>query len=83
MSQTIEKIADIVGGKLNGDGTIEIVGVANLETAQRGEISFLEKAEFAAQAAHTNASCLIIPENFNHELPCRCKDFNAKCLQFV
>jgi UDP-3-O-[3-hydroxymyristoyl] glucosamine N-acyltransferase len=70
MSQTIEKIADIVGGKLNGDGTIEIVGVANLETAQRGEISFLEKAEFAAQAAHTNASCLIIPENFNHELPC-------------
>lgn len=70
MSQTIEKIAEIVGGKFSGDGTIEIVGAASLETARQGEISFLEKTEFAGQAAQTNASCLIVPENFDRELPC-------------
>ncbi len=70
MSQTIEKIAEIVGGKLSGDGATEIRRVANIETAQRGEISFIEKAEFAEQAARTKASCLLVPENFNIKLPC-------------
>ncbi len=70
MSQTIEQIAEIVGGKLNGEGAAEIYRVANIETAQQGEISFIEKAEFAEQAAQTKASCLLVPENFNHELSC-------------
>jgi len=70
MSQTINDIAEIVGGKLIGDGTTEIHRVANIETAQQGEISFVEKAKFAEQAAQTNASCLLVPENFYDELPC-------------
>jgi len=67
---SVGKLAELVGGKFSGAGDTEIYRVASLETAQSGEISFLEKAEFTKQTAQTNASCLIVPENFNHELPC-------------
>jgi len=70
MSLTIEKLAAAVGGNLSGDGSIEIFRVANLETAQTGEISFFEKSEFAEAAQKTNATCLIVPENFDRQLPC-------------
>jgi UDP-3-O-[3-hydroxymyristoyl] glucosamine N-acyltransferase len=70
MSQTIEEIAAIVGGNLSGGGATEIHRVASIETARQGEISFVEKAEFTDQAAQTKASCLLVPENFNHKLPC-------------
>jgi UDP-3-O-[3-hydroxymyristoyl] glucosamine N-acyltransferase len=66
----LEKIAEIVGGKLSGASDAEISGVAALETAQTGEISFVEKTDFAENAKNTNASCLFVPENFDGELPC-------------
>jgi UDP-3-O-[3-hydroxymyristoyl] glucosamine N-acyltransferase len=66
----IEKIAEIVGGKLNGTSDAEIVGVAALETAQTGEISFVEKTDFAGNAQNTKAECLFVPENFDAALPC-------------
>ncbi|MGC2235082.1 MAG: UDP-3-O-(3-hydroxymyristoyl)glucosamine N-acyltransferase [Pyrinomonadaceae bacterium] len=66
----IEKIAEIVGGKLNGEIETEISGVAALEKAQTGEISFVEKTDFAENAKTTNASCLLVPENFDAELSC-------------
>lgn len=70
MSLNIREITEFVGGKLHGDETVEIVGVASLEAAKRGEISFLEKSEFAESAQNTNASCLLVPENFASKLPC-------------
>lgn len=66
----VEKIAEIVGGKLIGAGDSEIFGVAALENAQTGEISFIEKPDFAEDAKKTKASCLLVPENFDAELPC-------------
>lgn len=55
-----EEIAKLVNGKLNCDGNIEVTGVAGFETAQKGEITFLEKIENQSQ---TNASCVFVPEN--------------------
>ncbi len=55
------KIAEITGGIFDGDGETEINGVAALETAETGEISFVEKA---GQSIKTDASCLFVPENF-------------------
>jgi UDP-3-O-[3-hydroxymyristoyl] glucosamine N-acyltransferase len=66
----IEKIAEIVGGKLVGESDAEISGVAALEAARTGEISFVEKTDFAENAKTANASCLLVPENFDAELPC-------------
>lgn len=57
----IVEIAEFLGGDLSGDGAAEISGIAGLEKAEKGELSFLDNAanEFA-----TNASCLLVPENF-------------------
>ena len=70
MAQTIKQLAALVGGKLEGDESAEIHRIANLENAEAGEISFVEKTEFAAQARQTNASCLLVSENFEEQLPC-------------
>ncbi len=60
----LKKIAEITDGILEGDGEIEIVGVASLETAEIGEISFIEATE---KEFETNASCLFVPENFSQK----------------
>jgi UDP-3-O-[3-hydroxymyristoyl] glucosamine N-acyltransferase len=62
---TITEIAEFLQGNLDGQGSTEISRVASFEKAQTGEIAFLEKTETTAQ---TNASCLIVPENFNKNL---------------
>ena len=65
-----KKIAEFLNGNLVGDGEIEIFAVADLEKAARGEIAFLEKVELSAAAQNTKASCLLVPEKFDAELPC-------------
>ena len=62
---TISEIAEFLNGNLKGEGNAEILRVAGFEKAGKGEITFLEKAETANQ---TNASCLIVPENFEAEI---------------
>jgi UDP-3-O-[3-hydroxymyristoyl] glucosamine N-acyltransferase len=66
----IKEIAEFTNGKLSGAGETDIQRVASLETARENEISFLEKTEFAEQLASTQASCLLVPENFNASIPC-------------
>ena len=61
----LAEIAEFLQAPLIGDGDIEIQRVASYEKAEKGEIAFLEKAESETQ---TNASCVIVPENFK-EIP--------------
>ncbi len=61
----VKELAKLVEGNLNGDGNVEITRVAALEKAQSGEIAFVEK-EFKP----TNASCVIVPENFTENFVC-------------
>lgn len=70
MPLTIKKLAETINEKFHGNGEIEIYRAADLRTARFGEISFIEKTEFTEQAEKTNASCLIVPENFNAKLSC-------------
>ena len=69
----LEKIAEIVDGQLNGTSDTEILGAAALKNARSGEISFVEnhgKTDFAETAKNIEASCLLVPEDFDMELPC-------------
>lgn len=58
--KTLE-IAEFLRGELIGDGDIDIDRVAALEKASTGTIAFVEKAE---NEIVSNASCLIVPSNF-------------------
>lgn len=50
------EIAELVGGKLHGDGEIEITSVADLASAISGQIAFFEKD---SDLPATGASCVI------------------------
>lgn len=63
----LKEIAELVGGELFGDSEIEILRVASLANAENNEIAFAEKAE---NLDETNASCLLVSENFDAEISC-------------
>lgn len=66
----IFEVAKFLDGKLEGNGEIEISNIASLENAQTGDISFVEKIELLKNYANINASCLIVPLDFDKKLPC-------------
>ena len=76
----IKNIAELLKGKLFGDGEIEIHRVAALDTARENEISFVEKAE---TLQITDASCLLVPENFDAKLPCSYIEVKVPKLAFA
>lgn len=61
----LAEIAEFLQGNLEGDGNSEILRVASFEKASENEITFLEKADNSNQ---TNASCVIVPENFDAKI---------------
>ncbi|MBM4333791.1 MAG: UDP-3-O-(3-hydroxymyristoyl)glucosamine N-acyltransferase [Deltaproteobacteria bacterium] len=58
---TLEELAALVGGKVEGDATLEIIGVASLEEAQEGEITFLATLKNISRMEKTKASAAIVP----------------------
>jgi len=52
------EIADLIGGELQGDGEIEITGVADVKNAGEGQVAFSDKE---GEFPESRASCLIVP----------------------
>ena len=68
---TASELAARVGGRIVGDGEVAIQRVAGLETANEGEISYVEDEKFFDSAKHSHASCLIVPLGAAIDSPCR------------
>lgn len=58
---TLSYLTEISGGELVGDGNIIITGVAPLNSAKKGEISFLSHKKDKELAKNCQASALIVP----------------------
>jgi UDP-3-O-[3-hydroxymyristoyl] glucosamine N-acyltransferase len=58
--RTLAELARCVSGELEGDGALPITGVASLEEARPGEISFVVHPRYMPTALRTNASALIV-----------------------
>lgn len=58
---TLGELATLVEGNLEGDPGIEIYGLASLEEAQEGEISFLAEMKHISRLEKTRASAIIAP----------------------
>jgi UDP-3-O-[3-hydroxymyristoyl] glucosamine N-acyltransferase len=63
MMQTASAIAAAVGAKLEGNGSIELRGVAAPERAGPHDLIYVEKAKHADRAAASASLCVIAPEN--------------------
>lgn len=59
----LSKIATALGARLEGED-IEISGVAGIEEAASGQLTFVANPKYAAAARSTRASALIVAEDF-------------------
>ena len=61
----LAEIASVLGATLeNGDSEAEITGVAGIEEATAGQISFVANPKYAAAAKTTSAAAVIVSEDF-------------------
>src|ERR1700736_4939198 len=63
----VKELAEWLRAKFEGDGEIEITGVAPLESAGPGDLSFINSRKAALQA--TRAGCLIVPADYTPGSP--------------
>jgi UDP-3-O-[3-hydroxymyristoyl] glucosamine N-acyltransferase len=65
---TVEGIAGICGGTIEGDKTRAITGVNSLEEASDTELSFVANRRAAVRASSSLAGCLLAPTDFDNSL---------------
>src|SRR5436190_16485327 len=58
----LRKIADALGCRLEGDGELEISGVAGMDHAGPGQLTFLANPKYAPKVKHTKASAILVAE---------------------
>jgi UDP-3-O-[3-hydroxymyristoyl] glucosamine N-acyltransferase len=64
MPTSLGALAQLVGGEVVGDATVEIAGAATLLDAGPGEITLADKNEKADRLAATTASAAVVPLGF-------------------
>ena len=63
MVKKLRELNELVGGRLIGNGDIEIHGVAGIKEAREGEITFVANPRYLSQLKRTQASAIIIWDN--------------------
>lgn len=64
MNWTIAQIAETIGGKVEGDDTIEIFGPSKIEEGSPGTLTFLGNLKYESFLYKTKASAVLVPEEF-------------------
>jgi len=59
-ARSLLEIAALVGGKVEGDGTLSITGVADLQGAGPGDLSFLAHPRYDAAARQSRAGAILV-----------------------
>ncbi|MFH0924690.1 MAG: UDP-3-O-(3-hydroxymyristoyl)glucosamine N-acyltransferase [bacterium] len=65
MTYTLEYIANLVRGELEGDPSILVQGVSGINEAKEGDITFLHNPKYTSSLETTNASVVLIPKNIS------------------
>ena len=64
VSMKLQDIAATLGAELRGDGSTEITGVAGIESAGPGEVTFVANPRYAALARTTQAAAVLVTPDF-------------------
>src|SRR2546422_7986356 len=81
MARTAKRVSELaahVGGRVIGDGDIRIHRVASLDSAEQGDIAYVEDEKFFKTATKSKASCVITPTGASVKAPCRIEVKNPK-----
>lgn len=66
-SYTLHELAETIGGKVDGDGSIVIHSAAPIETAANGEITFIANEKYLKHLQATKASAIILDDRIKAE----------------
>ncbi|MDE6272693.1 MAG: UDP-3-O-(3-hydroxymyristoyl)glucosamine N-acyltransferase [Muribaculaceae bacterium] len=67
MDITPNLLASLTGGKVEGDGDIKIIGFGKIEEAGPGYVTFIANPKYTHYLASTEASAVIVNEDFEYE----------------
>jgi len=62
MKKKLKELAEFVGGRVLGDGEVEISGIASIDEAKSGEITFVASSKYLPKLAQTKASAVIVSQ---------------------
>jgi UDP-3-O-[3-hydroxymyristoyl] glucosamine N-acyltransferase len=79
---TLRELAERVGCRLEGDGTLEVTRVAALDRAGPGDVTFLANPKYAARLPGTRASAVIADASVT-SAPCAILRTDAPYLAFA
>src|SRR5260370_21626482 len=60
MTRTARELAEYLGCVLEGDGSVRLSGVAGPDTAQAGDLIYVEAARHLERAAASRARCAVV-----------------------
>jgi UDP-3-O-[3-hydroxymyristoyl] glucosamine N-acyltransferase len=66
---TASQIAQLINGKVEGDASVSVSSFGKIEEAQKGQLAFLANPKYEEHLYTTNASIIIINENFELKQP--------------
>ncbi len=61
---TLRELAERLGATLDGDGSVDINGVAGIEEAEAGQVTFVANKKYAMLAKTTRASAILVEPAF-------------------
>lgn len=65
MNLLLQEVSDFIGGKITGNGKLEIKNLAKIEEAQPGDLTFLYLPAYEKFLSSTKASAVIVKTGFN------------------
>lgn len=65
MNKTVNEIAKLINGKVDGDGTKIIRGACGIKEAKEGDITFLANLKYQPLMRTTGASAIIVPPDID------------------
>lgn len=69
MKFSLNQIAAIINGKVEGDGSLTVSRIDKIQEGMPGGISFLSNAKYEAYIYDTKATAVIVSEDFNPQKP--------------
>ena len=78
MAKKVSELAQLTNAIIVGDGDMEIRRVASLDSADAGDIAYVDDAKFFEAARKSRASCIIVRTDSELDLPCQLQVKNPK-----
>ena len=60
----LSELAETLGATLQGDGTVEITGIAGIEHATTGQVTFVSNKKYTSLAHTTQATAILVEPDF-------------------